>query len=222
MAKILLPNELAEIVTGLLVKPELLGEEVSVANHQQFIKDIGDLVADNFGGYVGDVSQEMGDSEASTLVSVYPNENLPSLHANVWSLHDTDGWIDENVNDYEDLELGEEVSTKDRISGRDKLQSLLLDADHTTTVMAIDLSETPLFKSSLTKLIDAVNSAASNANVSPKGFTIDESLSDYGKIEVSEIVSILDEVAGFLGDYGSTYYRRVMNRLCESLNQHFS
>ncbi|BAS43780.1 hypothetical protein KOJKO3_p1.142 (plasmid) [Klebsiella oxytoca] len=41
MTKQILPNELAEIVTGLLIKPELLGELDSREAHQAFMLDIG-------------------------------------------------------------------------------------------------------------------------------------------------------------------------------------
>ncbi|WP_163535577.1 hypothetical protein [Klebsiella pneumoniae] len=37
MTKQILPNELAEIVTGLLIKPELLGELDSREAHQAFM-----------------------------------------------------------------------------------------------------------------------------------------------------------------------------------------
>ena len=38
MTKQILPNELAEIVTGLLIKPELLGELDSREAHQSFMR----------------------------------------------------------------------------------------------------------------------------------------------------------------------------------------
>ncbi|HIE4904615.1 TPA: hypothetical protein ACXNK4_005408 [Klebsiella pneumoniae] len=46
MTKQILPNELAEIVTGLLIKPELLGELDSREAHQAFMLDIGRVIAD--------------------------------------------------------------------------------------------------------------------------------------------------------------------------------
>ena len=45
MTKQILPNELAEIVTGLLIKPELLGELDSREAHQAFMLDIGRVIA---------------------------------------------------------------------------------------------------------------------------------------------------------------------------------
>lgn len=40
MTKQILPNELAEIVTGLLIKPELLGELDSREAHQSFMLEV--------------------------------------------------------------------------------------------------------------------------------------------------------------------------------------
>lgn len=50
MTKQILPAELAEIVTALLVKPELLGELDTRVAHQEFMKAIGCVVADFCGG----------------------------------------------------------------------------------------------------------------------------------------------------------------------------
>lgn len=50
MSKQIFPHELAEIVTGLLVKPELLGELDSPQKHQAFMLDIGRVVAEHCGG----------------------------------------------------------------------------------------------------------------------------------------------------------------------------
>lgn len=49
MPKQTIPNELAEIVTALLVKPELLGELTSVEKHQAFMLDIEKVVANHCG-----------------------------------------------------------------------------------------------------------------------------------------------------------------------------
>ena len=68
MTKQILPNELAEIVTGLLIKPELLGELDSREAHQAFMLDIGRVIADHCGGRVngitdGDVAKPYGRCE---------------------------------------------------------------------------------------------------------------------------------------------------------------
>jgi hypothetical protein len=51
MTKQILPNELAGIVTG-LVNPVLLGELDSREAHQNFMQDIGRVVADYCGGRI--------------------------------------------------------------------------------------------------------------------------------------------------------------------------
>ncbi|WP_154922510.1 hypothetical protein [Klebsiella grimontii] len=56
MTKQILPNELAEIVTGLLIKPELLGELDSREAHQAFMLDIGRVIADHCGGLVNGIT----------------------------------------------------------------------------------------------------------------------------------------------------------------------
>lgn len=56
MTKQILPNELAEIVTGLLIKPELLGELDSREAHQAFMLDIGRVIADHCGGRVNGIT----------------------------------------------------------------------------------------------------------------------------------------------------------------------
>ncbi len=56
MTKQILPNELAEIVTGLLIKPELLGELDSREAHQSFMLDIGRVIADHCGGRVNGIT----------------------------------------------------------------------------------------------------------------------------------------------------------------------
>lgn len=89
MEKKILPKELAEIVTGLLVKPELLGELDTTEKHQQFIQAVGQVVADFCGG---DIAGVTNDSVPALRVS--PNDNLPSITENVWQYHDVDAWAE--------------------------------------------------------------------------------------------------------------------------------
>ncbi len=69
MTKQILPAELAEIVTALLVKPELLGELDTRVAHQEFMKAIGCVVADFCGGIVNGVTD--GDISSPYLSDVY-------------------------------------------------------------------------------------------------------------------------------------------------------
>lgn len=98
MNKNIYPNELAELVVGLLLKPYLLGELDTTDSHKAFIQDIGQVVADHCGGTVHGVTSG-GDSvgymtcrgNAPTL-TVGVNDSLPDLYRNIWSLYDLEGW----------------------------------------------------------------------------------------------------------------------------------
>ncbi|MES1794666.1 hypothetical protein ABUU53_24435 [Escherichia coli] len=46
MYKLVSPRELTEIITGLLLKPELLGELDSPEKHRMFMADLGRVVAE--------------------------------------------------------------------------------------------------------------------------------------------------------------------------------
>ena len=98
MSKQIKTNELAEIVTGLLVRPDLMGELDESATHERFIEAIGQVVADFCGGEINGVApanQPAGmapDYINTPYLSVYPSESLPSLEKCVWSAYDTEGW----------------------------------------------------------------------------------------------------------------------------------
>ncbi|MEH5114945.1 hypothetical protein [Klebsiella variicola] len=101
MTKQILPNELAEIVTGLLIKPELLGELDSREAHQAFMLDIGRVIADHCGGLVngitdGDVAKPyLSDIECTPILHIEPDDRLPSTERNVWSNYHVEAWADE-------------------------------------------------------------------------------------------------------------------------------
>ncbi|MEE9493026.1 MAG: hypothetical protein V3W04_06570 [Gammaproteobacteria bacterium] len=99
MSKQILPAELAEIVVGLLVQPDLLGELDSAEKHQAFMLDIGQAVADHCGGIINQVSLPDSDQGGylsseytSPYLSVSPDASLPSLNKNVWRYYDQEGW----------------------------------------------------------------------------------------------------------------------------------
>jgi hypothetical protein len=130
MSKHILPHELAEIVTALLMKPELLGELDSPLQHQSFMRDIGQVVADHCGGQVNDVSepdaagQYLADADNSPSLSVSPNDSLPSLNQNVWAYYDQAGWEGQTgVDDVEDK--GEPLSNATVSDVRGSIQALL-------------------------------------------------------------------------------------------------
>ena len=125
MTKQILPNELAEIVTGLLIKPELLGELDSREAHQSFMLDIGRVIADHCGGRVngitdGDVAKPyLSDIECTPTLHIEPDDRLPSTERNVWSNYHVEAWADEGQETILDRAI--------RNSDRAALQSLPLD-----------------------------------------------------------------------------------------------
>lgn len=128
MSKQISTRELAEVVTGLLVKPDVLGQLCTLEQHQSFMLDIGRVIADHCGGVANWVNHDGNgtdypseDDELAPLLSVSPNDSLPNLHRNVWAFHDTQGWEDEilQANDSEPLS-SQEISETRRI-----LQGLL-------------------------------------------------------------------------------------------------
>ncbi|HDK5387437.1 TPA: hypothetical protein PTA26_005446, partial [Klebsiella pneumoniae] len=100
MTKQILPNELAEIVTGLLIKPELLGELDSREAHQAFMLDIGRVIAYHCGGLVngitdGDVAKPyLSDIECTPILHIESDDRLPSTERNVWSNYHVEAWAD--------------------------------------------------------------------------------------------------------------------------------
>ena len=135
MAKKIYPNELAEVVTALLVNPELIGELSEQDQHQDFMHDIAKVVARHCGGDAvcvnppGFVSEDVpycSDSESSPMLTVFPSDSLPSLHQNVWGNYDPDGWDGESGYEY-GIEDGSLVTEEQSEQFRSKVQQLLLD-----------------------------------------------------------------------------------------------
>lgn len=134
MSKQILPNELAEIVAGLLIKPELLGELDSPERHQSFIEEIAQVVADHCGGYINgispadcDDSQYLVDEYSVPYVSVSPDDCLGSLTRNVWAAFDAEGWEEEIAEaESEDADSVSDPMSTDEIKAlRNELQQLL-------------------------------------------------------------------------------------------------
>ncbi|KRW83676.1 hypothetical protein [Marinobacter sp. P4B1] len=102
MAKQIYFPELAQIVSTLLVRPDLLGELDDASLHERFAASIAEVVADYCGGLVNGVNgcdvpcspldEEGRVSEMGSTVSIDPSDSLPSLNRNVWSLYDCQGW----------------------------------------------------------------------------------------------------------------------------------
>lgn len=130
MAKQIIPSELAELVTGLLIKPELLGELETPDRHRMFMEDIGRVVAEYCGGQVngsnlGDADDTATNEGRLPMLSVSPCDFLPSLNRNVWSLYDPEGWDDGEASDH-DIELGEAREATQINEVRSKLRGLMI------------------------------------------------------------------------------------------------
>ncbi|WP_166256333.1 hypothetical protein [Marinobacter salicampi] len=134
MSKQIRPSELAEIVTGLLVRPDLLGElDGSSQVHEEFIEAIGQVVADFCGGSVHCVRpadlplDHTPDFVETAYLSILPNSSLPSLENCVWAPYDPEGWEGYTNADF-DLGDGTAQSADDINLLRERLQGLLTEA----------------------------------------------------------------------------------------------
>ena len=134
MSKQITPSEIAEIVAGLLIKPELLNELETPEKHQAFFEDIAFVVSQHCGGRIGGISPPdtdenyLSDQFSTPYVSVHPDCDLPSIHNNVWSLYDPDGDEDEEVaiataKELE-IDLGVEITAEQANKTRQALKSL--------------------------------------------------------------------------------------------------
>jgi hypothetical protein len=110
MSKQILPTELLEIVGALLVAPEKTGQLDTLKQYQSFVQAIGEAVADYCGGTINCVSDPettenfLSDVHSSPFISVSPDDSLPSIHRNVWSAYDPEGWEDEVEESEDDSE----------------------------------------------------------------------------------------------------------------------
>lgn len=131
MPRQIFPQELVEILSGLLLKPEIFGELDSPEKHQAFMLDIGRVVADHCGGEINGVAEPAGkefnlsEEWSQPYLSVSPNDSLPSLLNNVWAYYDgPSGWEDDFL-DCDHVDAGEPLTEKEIKAVRQQLQSLL-------------------------------------------------------------------------------------------------
>lgn len=128
MSKQILPAELAELVCGLLLNPNILGELDSPERHQAFMLDIGRVIADHCGGHVNGINGPdweegyLQEEPSSPMLSVSPNDRLPSISNCIWSYFDPDGWEDEEI---DGIETGEPLCPAEVSKIRSQLQGLL-------------------------------------------------------------------------------------------------
>ncbi|KKN96120.1 hypothetical protein LCGC14_0170490 [marine sediment metagenome] len=128
MSKQIFAHELAEIVTGLLIKPELLGELDSADRHADFLGAIAGVVADFCGGEVSMVEASRSADPIKSTVYLRVNDSLPAVCRNVWSNHDLTGWEKEEAESQASGEDLEPMSRAEAKATRKALQKLLTQA----------------------------------------------------------------------------------------------
>lgn len=144
MSKQITPSEIAEIVAGLLIKPELLNELETPEKHQAFFEDVAFVVSQHCGGRIGGISPPdtdenyMVDEFSTPFVSVHPDSDLPSLHNNVWSSYDLEADDGEEVaiataKELE-IEIGVAITAEQANKTRQALKSLFRAETHSFTM----------------------------------------------------------------------------------------
>jgi hypothetical protein len=133
MSKQIKPSELSEIVTGLLIRPDLMGELDSPEQHERFIEAIGQVVVDFCGGEINGVGHaDLPEGHPVSYIhtpylSVYPDDSLPSLEECVWAPYDPQGWMDESAEEYA-LATGIAPTETAILHQRQRLQGLTTEA----------------------------------------------------------------------------------------------
>lgn len=88
-------------------------------------------------------------------------------------------------------------------------------------VNKFDITDVASYGSMLHEAIDAVHKAAAEANVSPRGFQIDDSYCDFETISTSGVVDIIDGYASNYGKVLSDNYKHVASMMCEAITAYF-
>ncbi|MDA0145948.1 hypothetical protein OCT63_17115 [Vibrio sp. RW] len=128
MTKKIYPYELAEIVAGLLINPELFGELETEEKFMSFMDDIGSIVARHCGGNIVGISKPEADGDLLSskyhmpMLSVEPCTDLPDISSSVWSHYDPYGWEDIDEELYGELIIPEKKQT---VAFRRSVQLLL-------------------------------------------------------------------------------------------------
>lgn len=111
MSKQVTPSELGTIVMALLTDPTKMGQMDSESVFSNLFRDIGEVVANYCGGDVNFVSESdisvfdtskeaeaarrSSDGACLPLLSISPNDSMPSPEGGVWAAFDPEGWEDE-------------------------------------------------------------------------------------------------------------------------------
>lgn len=158
MSKLISNHELAEIVTGLLVNPALLGELDAVEQYKLFFRDIAHVVTSYCGGQASYVTFDCSDdpddmvklNDENPMIGVLPNDNLPDVNRNVWSAYDRFAFEGEDGYDQDKLMPTHEVDEL-----RNQLRNLIFKGreDH-ELYHTLSLSTSHLPEEDIQKLTD--------------------------------------------------------------------
>ena len=118
MSKMVNPAELAGIVAALLTNPSKMGELETAEQFSGFFGDIADVVARYCGGRVREVvpPEDHGDVVTPYLVTIRPDETLPSLARNAWASADPEGFEGVGDQDGDGLESLSKACAEARIT----------------------------------------------------------------------------------------------------------
>lgn len=94
MSKQITNEELAEIVTRLLVAPDSVGELSTMDSFSGFMTEIAKTVCDYCGG---EIHHPASSFEGIWYVGVHGNESLPSTSGCVWSGYDKEGSLEDGL-----------------------------------------------------------------------------------------------------------------------------
>lgn len=87
MSKQIKPEELAEILTRLLINPSAAGELETDISYAAFMRDITEVVCNHCGGEVRDMPAVLDDV---WYVGIHGNDSLPES-GGVWARYDEEG-----------------------------------------------------------------------------------------------------------------------------------
>jgi hypothetical protein len=125
MPKFITPLEISEIVTGLLVKPDLFNELSDQATWEQFFSEITETVARYCGGEVIGLADARNPSEGQQVAAaVLPTDKLRNGSDCVWAAYD-EPWTPDELNAAW-LEPGQPLTKEDANAKRMAVRSLNL------------------------------------------------------------------------------------------------
>lgn len=88
--------------------------------------------------------------------------------------------------------------------------------------IVINVESMPLIKQAIERAIKAVEIACTKSGVSSVGFSIDGTFCDWGIVDTSGVMTVIDSHAQLFGRQGSGSYSTIVEYLCEAINKNFA